>query len=582
MENSNEINKLETLRHSTAHVMADAVKSLFPEAKITIGPSIEAGFYYDFDMPKPFSDEDLPRIEAKMDEIIAQNLPFERIEVTRNEARKIFDDMGETYKLELLDAIPENETVTIYKHGNFMDLCRGPHVESTGRIKAFKLLSIAGAYWRGDEKNKMLQRIYGTAFEDRKALKAHLAWLEEAAKRDHRKLGRELDLFSINETIGGGLVLWHPKGGKIRQLLEDFWRSQHEKHGYDIVFTPHIARDELWHQSGHLGFYKESMFDGMEVDGQQYLVKPMNCPFHIQIYKTNMHSYRDFPYRWAELGTVYRYERSGALHGLFRVRGFTQDDAHIYMRHDQMKYELHRVFKFSLNMLKAFGFENFVCRLSTKPAGKYVGTDEIWANATEVLREVLTEWGGEYEVDEGGGAFYGPKIDIALKDSLNREWQCSTIQLDFNLPDRFDMTYISPESTKVRPIMVHRALLGSIERFFGILIEHFAGKFPMWLAPEQVRVVTVTNDQDAWAEEVVTELKKAGYRATADMRNEKLSYKIREAQVQKVPCTLVLGAKEVENRTVTPRYLGGNSESSVSIEDFLNIMSLKAASPVIE
>lgn len=582
MENSNEINRLETLRHSTAHIMADAVKSLFPEAKITIGPSIEAGFYYDFDMPKPFSDEDLPRIEAKMDEIIAQNLPFERIEVTRNEARKIFEDMGETYKLELLDAIPENETVTIYKHGNFMDLCRGPHVESTGRIKAFKLLSIAGAYWRGDEKNKMLQRIYGTAFEDRKALKAHLAWLEEAAKRDHRKLGRELDLFSINETIGGGLVLWHPKGGKIRQLLEDFWRSQHEKHGYDIVFTPHIARDELWHQSGHLGFYKESMFDGMEVDGQQYLVKPMNCPFHIQIYKTNMHSYRDFPYRWAELGTVYRYERSGALHGLFRVRGFTQDDAHIYMRHDQMKDELHRVFKFSLNMLKAFGFENFVCRLSTKPAGKYVGTDEIWENATEVLREVLTEWGGEYEVDEGGGAFYGPKIDIALKDSLNREWQCSTIQLDFNLPDRFDMTYISPESTKVRPIMVHRALLGSIERFFGILIEHFAGKFPMWLAPEQVRVVTVTNDQDAWALEVVKELKNAGYRATADMRNEKLSYKIREAQVQKVPCTLVLGAKEVENRTVTPRYLGGNSESSVSIEDFLNIMSVKAASPVIE
>ncbi|MBN2724471.1 MAG: threonine--tRNA ligase [Deltaproteobacteria bacterium] len=572
---------IDTIRHSTAHVMADAVKQLFPQAKITIGPSIDNGFYYDFDVPASFTEDDLVKIEEKMKEIIGENLPFERIEVSRQEAHRIFSEMGESYKLELLDAIPEDETVTIYKHGDFMDLCRGPHVDSTGQIKAYKLLSIAGAYWRGDENNKMLQRIYGTAFEDRKALKAHLMWLEEAQKRDHRKLGKELDLFSITETIGGGLVLWHPRGGKIRKTLEDFWRGEHENHGYDIVYTPHIARDELWKQSGHLDFYKEGMFSGMEIDGQTYLVKPMNCPYHIMVYKNSLHSYRDLPLRWAELGTVYRYERSGVMHGLFRVRGFTQDDAHIFFRKDQMKSELTRVFDFSLKMLKAFGFENFICRLSTKPESKYTGSDEIWDEATARLREVLEEWGGEYEVDEGGGAFYGPKIDIALKDSLNREWQCSTIQLDFNLPERFDMTYISNEGTKVRPIMVHRALLGSIERFFGILIEHYAGKFPMWLAPEQLRIVTVTSDQDEWATEACEILRSHGYRVKADLRNEKLSFKIRESQLQKVPCTLIAGARESETRSVTPRYLGGKSESSVSIEEFLDIMSEQAKWPEI-
>ncbi len=573
---------IETLRHSCAHIMADAVKKLFPEAKITIGPSIENGFYYDFDMPRPFTEEDLAAIEAEMRKIAGRNLPFVREEVTREQARELFASMGETYKLEILDAIPEGETVSLYRHGDFVDLCRGPHVEHTGKIKAFKLLSTAGAYWRGDEKNPMLQRIYGTAFPSQKELDEYLNFLEEAKKRDHRRIGKDLDLFSISETIGGGLVLWHPKGGRIRKTMEDFWRQRHLEHGYEIVFTPHLAREELWRQSGHLDFYKDSMFSGMEVEGQPYLVKPMNCPYHVMIYKSSLRSYRELPLRWAELGTVYRFERSGVLHGLFRVRGFTQDDAHIIFRRDQMEQELTTVFRFSLNMLKAFGFTDFVCRLSTRPQGKSCGSDEIWEEATARLRGVLDAWGGAYEVDEGGGAFYGPKIDIALKDCLGRQWQCSTIQLDFNLPERFDMTFVNAAGERERPIMVHRALLGSIERFFGILLEHYAGKMPLWLAPEQCRVVTVTNDQDAWASEVAALCATNGLRASADLRPEKLNFKIREAQMQKIPMVLVVGKREVEERSVTLRTADENNGKTLPIEEFFAMMKQLVQWPAIE
>lgn len=573
---------LEILRHSCAHIMADAVKKLFPEAKITIGPSIENGFYYDFDVPRPFTEEDLIAIEAEMRKIAGRNLTFVREEVTREQARVLFLSLNETYKLEILDAIPEGETVTLYRHGDFVDLCRGPHVEHTGKIKAFKLLSTAGAYWRGDEKNPMLQRIYGTAFFSQKELDDYLAFLEEAKKRDHRRIGKELDLFSISETIGGGLVLWHPKGGRIRKIMEDFWRQRHLEHGYEIVFTPHLAREELWRQSGHLDFYQDSMFSGMEVEGQPYLVKPMNCPYHVMIYKSSLRSYRELPLRWAELGTVYRFERSGVLHGLFRVRGFTQDDAHIMFRRDQMEQELTTVFQFSLNMLKAFGFTDFICRLSTRPQGKSCGSDEIWEEATARLRSVLDAWGGTYEVDEGGGAFYGPKIDIALKDCLGRQWQCSTIQLDFNLPERFDMTFVNAAGERERPIMVHRALLGSIERFFGILLEHYAGKMPLWLAPEQFRVVTVTNDQDPWASEVVSMCMKQGFRASADLRSEKLNFKIREAQMQKIPVILVVGKREVEERRVTLRTSDENNGKTLPMEEFFAMMKQLAVWPVIE
>jgi threonyl-tRNA synthetase len=577
--NQKQNDRTQTLRHSAAHVMADAVKQLFPQAKVTIGPAIANGFYYDFDVDKPFSEEDLILIEKKMGEIVAENLEFTREEVSRKQAEELFTKLGETYKLELLQAIPEDEVVTLYKHGDFVDLCKGPHVESTKHLKSFKILHTAGAYWRGDENNKMLHRIYGTAFPDKKALRLHLKALEEAKKRDHRKLGKELNLFSISETIGAGLVLWHPKGGRIRTLLENYWRDKHIENGYDLVFTPHIAREELWNTSGHLDFYKDSMFSGMEIDGVDYLVKPMNCPYHVKIYNNTMHSYRDLPVRWAELGTVYRNERSGVLHGLFRVRGFTQDDAHLIFRRDQMRSELQRVFDFSLNILRAFGFTDFVCKLATRPLEKFTGSNEIWDHATTELNKVLDDWGGEYEVDEGGGAFYGPKIDIALKDSLGREWQCTTIQLDFNLPDRFDMTYISKDGSKEQPIMVHRALLGSIERFFGILIEHYAGRFPLWLAPEQFRVVTVTNAQDEWAAEVATILNQNGFRAYADLRSEKLGYKIREGHNQKIPYTLVVGDKEVETKSVTPRPLGGKSEKSLTIDEFISIMKVKAARP---
>ena len=563
---------LDRLRHSTAHVMADAVKRLFPEAKITIGPPIETGFYYDFDVPQPFTDADLERIEAVMAEIVKANLPFEREEVSRNAAMELFRGMGEDYKLELLAAIPEDETITLYRHGDFVDLCRGPHVERTGQIKAYKLTGVAGAYWRGDEHNKMLQRIYGTAFPDGKALRKHLQDIEEAKRRDHRRLGKDLDLFSFNETIGGGLALWHPKGALIRHLMETYWREEHLKGGYDLVYTPHIAREHLWEVSGHKGFYAENMYSGMDIDGQNYLVKPMNCPYHIVIYKSRLRSYREFPLRWAELGTVYRYEKSGVLHGLFRVRGFTQDDAHLIVRRDQLADEVDRVIAFCLHILRAFGFTDFLLYLSTRPE-KFVGSEGQWDEAESILRAALERSGVPFDIDPGGGVFYGPKIDLKIKDSLGRQWQCSTIQVDFQLPERFDMTYVGEDGARDhRPILIHRALLGSLERFFGILVEHYGGAFPLWLAPVQAKILTVTDAQHPFAREVEARLRAAGIRVEADLRNEKLGAKIREAQLEKVPYMLVVGDKEVESGTVAPRPRSGKPMDPVPVESFIEFL----------
>ena len=559
--------------------MADAVKRLFPEAKITIGPPVENGFYYDFDVPKPFTEDDLARIEEEMGKIIKAKLPFEEQEVSREEAVKLFGDMGEDYKLELIEAIPEGERVTLYRHGDFVDLCRGPHLESTRQIKAFKLTSVAGAYWRGDEDRQMLQRIYGTAFANPKELRLHLKNLEEAKKRDHRRLGKDLDLFSFSETLGGGLALWHPKGGLIRHLMETFWRAEHLANGYDLVYTPHIAREELWEKSGHLGFYADNMYSGMEIDGQQYLVKPMNCPYHVLIYKNSLRSYREFPLRWAELGTVYRYERAGVLHGLFRVRGFTQDDAHLIVRRDQLKVEVDRVLDFCIHMLRSFGFEDFVLYLSTRPE-KFVGDPAVWDEAEAILLDSLERCDYPHEVDEGGGVFYGPKIDIKIRDSLGRRWQLSTIQVDFQLPERFNMTYVGEDGTRDhRPIMIHRALLGSLERFFGILVEHYGGAFPLWLAPVQCRVLNVTDDQIPWAEEVVRRLKAEGFRVEADTRNEKLGAKIRETHLEKVPYALVVGDREVESGSVAPRPRKGKPLGAVPLEQFISRLQEEARVP---
>ncbi|MDY0003889.1 MAG: threonine--tRNA ligase, partial [Polyangia bacterium] len=571
------------LRHSTSHVMADAVTRLFPEARVAIGPSTADGFYYDFDVPHPFSDEDLERIEEEMRKIIAEDLPFTRQEISRSDAIALFGARNERFKVELAEGIPEGETISLFGHGGFTDLCRGPHVERTGEIKAFKLTGVAGAYWRGNERNPMLQRIYGTAFESDKELRVFLQNLEEARKRDHRKLGRELDLFSTSpDEIGGGLILWHPRGGRIRTIIEDFWKRQHLANGYDLVYTPHIARDTLWHRSGHLQFYKDAMFSGMDVDGQQYLAKPMNCPYHISIYNSRLRSYRELPMRWAELGTVYRYERGGTLHGLFRVRGFTQDDAHLFFAREQMASELDRVLGFSLFMLRSFGFRDFELNFSTRPPSKYAGTDEIWDDAEAELRAALERSGVPYVVDEGGGAFYGPKIDIKLTDSLRRQWQLTTIQLDFVQPENFDLLYVGADNTRHRPVMIHRALLGSLERFFGILIEHYGGKFPLWLSPVQVKVLTVTDRHEAFALEVVKRLESSGLRAEADLRNEKLGFKIREAQMEKHPYMLVVGDKEVEQGMVAPRPRDKNPEPAVPLEGFVERLCLEAAWPTAQ
>jgi threonyl-tRNA synthetase len=553
--------------HSTSHLMAHAVKQLYPSVRLAIGPSIEEGFYYDFDFDRPFTPEDLAKIEARMAELAKASLPVTRREFSKSDAVSFFQERGEMYKVELINAITD-DSVTVYEQGDFADLCRGPHVLSTSKIKAVKLLSVAGAYWRGNEKNKMLQRIYGISFPNKEALADYVARLEEIKKRDHRKLGKDLDLFSLSDAVGGGLVLWHPRGALIRKTIEDFWRDEHQKNGYDFVFSPHVGRATLWETSGHLGFYRENMYSSMEVEGQEFFVKPMNCPFHIEIYKNKLRSYRELPMRYAELGTVYRFERSGVLHGLLRVRGFTQDDAHIFVAPDEMEQEVVRVLAFVVKMLRTFGFDDFKAYIATKPE-KSVGDDAKWEQATQALTVAADKAGLEYEMDEGGGAFYGPKIDIKIKDALGRLWQCSTVQFDFNEPERFDMTYIGVDNQQHRPYMIHRALLGSIERFFGMLIEHYAGAFPVWLAPVQAKVLSISDRQLDYARGVRDRLIAEGIRAELDTRSEKIGFKIREAAMEKVPYILVAGDKEVEQNMVAVRERGGKDLGAMPLEDFL-------------
>ena len=552
------------LRHSAAHVMADAVVRLFPNAKVAIGPPTDDGFYYDFDVDRPFTPEDLERIEAIMKETIASDTPFELNEVSREDAKRIF--AAQPFKQELIDAIPEDEAITTYRNGEFLDLCEGPHVASTGAIPAVKLLTVAGAYWRGDERNPMLQRIYGTAWESQEALDQHVERLEEAAKRDHRKLGRELDLFSTSEAVGPGLIIWHPKGARVRALIEDHWRQEHLSHNYDLVYSPHIGKADLWRTSGHLDFYRESMFDSMVVDGQEYFAKPMNCPFHIQVYQTSKRSYRELPIRFAEMGTVYRYERSGVLHGLMRVRGFTQDDAHIFCLPEQVEEEVVGVLDFTFDLLGAFGFTDFEIYLSTKPE-KAVGDDASWDHATESLRRALDSRNLDYEVDEGGGAFYGPKVDIKIRDAIGRSWQCTTVQFDFNLPERFDLMYVGQDGAEHRPYMVHRALLGSLERFFGVLLEHHGGAFPVWLAPVQAVVIPIADRHLEYAEQVKAQLAAAGFRATIDGRNERMNAKIRDAQLQKVPYMLVVGDREAEANEAAVRLRNGENPGAMPVAE---------------
>jgi threonyl-tRNA synthetase len=555
---------LELIRHSTAHVMAEAVLSLFPEAKLGIGPAIEDGFYYDFELPRPLTPDDLPQIEEKMKQIIASNLPFIREEVDNKEARHTF--ASQPYKLELIDELTD-EKLSIYRQGSFVDLCRGPHLSTTGEITAFKLLNIAGAYWRGDEHRPMLQRIYGTSFENQEDLEAYLHKLEEAARRDHRKLGKELDLFSIHEEAGPGLVHWHPKGALIRHLIEEFWKEEHIKRGYDLVYTPHIFKVGLWKTSGHWEMYQDYLYSPMDVEGQEYIIKPMNCPGHILMYKTKVRSYRELPLRWAELGTVYRYERSGVLHGMARVRGFTQDDAHIFCHPDQLEGEILEVLEFARFMMQAFGFHEYEVLLSTRPE-KYAGTSEIWDEATQRLEAALNRLQLPYEIDPGAGVFYGPKIDIKIKDALGRGWQGPTIQVDFNLPERFQVTYIGEDGQEHPVVMIHRTVLGSMERFLACLIEHYAGAFPVWLSPVQALVIPIADRHLDYAYKVETELKAAGLRAQVDTRPERMNLKIREAQLQKVPYMLVVGDEEIANSAVSVRPRSGENLGGQSLEQF--------------
>jgi threonyl-tRNA synthetase len=559
----------ERMRHSTAHVMADAVLKLFPDAKLAIGPATEDGFYYDFEMEKPFTPDDLNDIRKYIEKIISLKLPFQPTDINRDDAKSIFSN--QPFKLEIINDIPNDENISIYSHGQFSDLCKGPHLEHTGQIIAFKLLSIAGAYWHGDEKKPMLQRIYGTAFESPEALEDHLLKLEEAQKRDHRRLIKELDLISFNEQYGPGLAYWHPKGGRIRTLIEDFWRKEHFKANYEIVYSPHIGRSALWETSGHLDFYAENMYSPMDIDGQNYYVKPMNCPFHIQIYKNSLRSYRELPIKLAELGTVYRYERSGVLHGLFRVRGFTQDDAHIFCTPDQIKDEVNKCVEFMQFFLKSFGFTEFRVYLSTRDKnGKFAGSLEDWEMATNVLKDVIKDHDLPYEEDEGGAVFYGPKIDVKMIDALGREWQCTTIQFDFNLPERFDISYIGEDGQEHRPYMVHRALLGSIERFFGVLVEHYAGAFPTWLAPIQAVVIPIADRHIEYAEKITRKLRDQNIRINVDKRTDRMNAKIRDAQMQKVPYMLIVGDKELESDTASLRTRSGENLGVKSISEILN------------
>jgi threonyl-tRNA synthetase len=548
---------LEVLRHSAAHVMAEAVQAIFPDARFGIGPAIKDGFYYDFDLPRSLTPDDLPLIEAKMREIIAADTPFLRREVSKEEARQIF--ASQPYKLELINEIPD-EVVSLYQQGDFVDLCRGPHVGSSGEIKAFKLLSVAGAYWRGDERQPMLQRIYGVAFDIEEALSEHLRKIEEAARCDHRKLGRELDLFSISEEAGPGLVLWHPKGAVIRRLIEDFWKEEHIKRGYDIVYTPHLAKLDLWQTSGHWELYRDYLYSPVEVEGQQYIIKPMNCPGHILIYKSRLRSYQELPLRYAELGTVYRYERSGVMFGLARVRGFTQDDAHIFCSFDQLEDEVVGVLDLARFMMSSFGFTSYQVLLSTRPE-KYAGSPEVWEQATGILRQALARLEVDYDIDPGEGVFYGPKIDIKVEDALGRGWQGPTIQVDFNLPQRFSVTYIGQDGKEHLVAMVHRTVLGSMERFLALLLEHYGGAFPVWLAPLQVMIIPVADRHLDYARRLETGLKDEQVRVMVDARSERMNLKIRQAQLDKIPCMLVVGDKEAAEHTVSVRLRSGEQSS---------------------
>ena len=544
---------IEIYRHSAAHLLAAAVTELYPDAQCGIGPPTDDGFFYDFLVKQPFTPDDLAAIEKRMAHIVKQNRPIEKKLLPKAKALAFFKEKGQTLKCQLIEE-KAGDVVQCYTMGAFMDFCLGPHLPSTGKIKAFKIRENASqSYWKGREGNPEMQRIYGYAFFTKEELDQHLHHLEEAKRRDHRKLGRELDLFSIGDDTGPGLILWHPKGGFVRMQMENFWREEHVKGGYDIVYSPHVAKLDLWKTSGHTEYYKDGMFAPMDVENVQYQLKPMNCPFHIQIYKSRLRSYRELPFRYAELGTVYRFERSGVLHGLMRVRGFTQDDAHLFCRPDQLEDEIVRVLDFTTGMLKAFGFERYDTYLSTRPL-KSTGTDEQWEQATSALKKALEKRGLAYEVDPGEGVFYGPKIDIKIKDSLDRAWQCSTIQVDFNNPNRFGLEYIGEDNAPHQPIMVHRALLGSLERFFGVLIEHHAGAFPLWLAPVQATVIPVTERHQEYAASVAASLRAQGVRVHVDDRNERLNYKIREAQLQKVPYMLVVGDKEVTGGTVSVRH----------------------------
>jgi threonyl-tRNA synthetase len=565
----------EVYRHSSTHIMAQAVKEVFPTAQLTIGPALDDGFYYDFAFDRPFTPEDLEKIEARAIEIMKRGLTVTRSELSKQDAIKFFQERGEGYKVELINSFDDASAISLYRQGEFVDLCRGPHLPTTGYVGAFKLLSTGGAYWRGDERNPMLQRVYGTSFPTKKELDAHLAKLEEIKRRDHRKLGKELDLITIQDEIGPGLVLWHPKGSLIRLLIENFWREQHIKDGYDLVYSPHVARLDLWKTSGHVDYYRENMFASMKLEGSEYQLKPMNCPFHIMIYKSHMRSYRDLPIRYGELGTVYRYERTGVLHGLLRVRGFTQDDAHLFCRPDQIEAEVSRVLDFTFFVLGTFGFTEFEVYLSTRP-DKSVGSEENWTIATNALEAALKSRGVAYEVDPGEGVFYGPKIDIKIKDVLGRSWQCSTVQVDFNNPERFKLAYTGEDGKAHQPIMIHRALMGSIERFFGILIEHYAGAFPTWLAPVQAVVLTITDNQQEFAAKIVSTLKSHGFRVEADLRNEKIGFKIREAEKNKIPYMLVVGDKEVQSGMVAVRGRSGANHGSMPIEAFLELLRTDA------
>ncbi|MBM4311336.1 MAG: threonine--tRNA ligase [Deltaproteobacteria bacterium] len=560
---------LDVLRHSVSHLMAQAVKTLFPDVKVTIGPSIVDGFYYDFDAMEPFTPADLEKIEAKMHALVNQNLPIRRREMPRDEAIELFRSRGETYKVEIISELPASETVSLYEQGDFIDLCRGPHLPSTGKIKAFKLTGLAGAYWRGSEKNKMLQRIYGTAFPDKKSLQAHLQLIEEAKKRDHRKLGRELNLFNIYDEAGAGLIVYHPKGALLRRILEDFEVKQHLRRGYQLVKGPQILKLELWEKSGHLDNYRENMYF-TEVEEKQYGLKPMNCLAHMLIYNSSRRSYKELPLRFFELGTVNRHEKSGVLHGLTRVREFTQDDAHILCTPEQLNQEILNIIEFITDVMGVFGFECAV-ELSTRPA-KSIGTDVDWQRATEALESALKTCTLPYEVNAGDGAFYGPKIDFKLQDSLKRSWQCATIQCDFVLPERFDLSYIGADGEKHRPVMLHRVILGSIERFIGILIEHYAGAFPAWLAPVQAQIITISDEQQAWARDVHAQLIAQDIRADLDLRNESLNFKIREAQMQKIPYMLIIGNNEMLARGIAPRSRTGENLGCMPVDDFVGLL----------